>query len=78
MHAEGILPVTDLQLALLAYACENHTDMTYCVERTVACCWDADRLDLTRIGIAPDPDLLNTETARRIARGTGDFEAFAP
>lgn len=69
LHAEGILPVTDLQLGLLVYACENHTDVTYCVEPTVACCWDADRLDLTRIGIAPDPDLLNTETAQRIARG---------
>lgn len=27
------------------------------------------RLDLTRIGVAPDPDVLNTETARCIARG---------
>ncbi len=67
LHAEGMLPVTGLQLALLIYDCENHTDVTYSVEPTVACCWDADRLDLTRIGIAPDPDLLNTETARRIA-----------
>lgn len=78
LHAEGMLPVTDIQLALLVYACENHTDVTYCVEPTVACCCDADRLDLTRIGIAPDPDLLNTEAARCIARGIGDFEALAP
>ena len=61
----GFFDVTDEQLQLLVYACENHTDVTYCDHPTVACCWDADRLDLTRIGVPPDPDMLNTETARR-------------
>lgn len=31
---------------------------------TVAVCWDADRLDLARVGKVPDPDKLCTELAR--------------
>lgn len=60
----GFFDVTDEQLELLVYACEKHTEVTYCDHPTVACCWDADRLDLTRIGVDPDPTMLNTETAR--------------
>lgn len=67
LRGEGLFTITDEQFSLLAYACENHTDVTYCVDPTVACCWDADRLDLTRIDIDPDPDMLNTATARRFA-----------
>ena len=65
LRAEGLFEVTDDQLQVLVYACENHTDVTYSKHPSVACCWDADRLDLTRIGIALDPQMLNTETARR-------------
>ena len=31
---------------------------------TVGVCWDADRLDLPRVGIAPDVKLLSTKAAR--------------
>jgi uncharacterized protein len=31
---------------------------------TVRTCWDADRLDLGRVGIRPDPHYLCTEAAR--------------
>ncbi|TML82741.1 MAG: hypothetical protein E6G09_09645, partial [Actinobacteria bacterium] len=27
---------------------------------TIGCCWDADRLDLGRVGIEPDPELMST------------------
>lgn len=67
LRTDGLFDLTDEQLQLLVYACESHTDVTYSEHPTVACCWDADRLDLTRIGVAPDPDMLNTETARRDA-----------
>jgi len=30
----------------------------------VGICWDADRLNLWRVGIEPDPAYLTTETAR--------------
>ena len=68
LYSEGLIPISEEQLRLLVYACESHTDETYCDIPTVACCWDADRLDLTRIGVVPDPAMLNTETARRLAR----------
>jgi uncharacterized protein len=32
---------------------------------TVATCWDADRLDLGRVGVRPDAGRLCTEPARR-------------
>ncbi len=34
---------------------------------TLAVCLDADRLDLGRVGITPDPQLLSTATAKDIA-----------
>jgi uncharacterized protein len=36
------------------------------VARTVGCCWDADRLDLPRVGIAPDPALMSTSSWRDV------------
>ena len=68
LYYESLIPISGEQLRVLVYACENHTDETYCNIPTIACCWDADRLDLTRIGVVPDPAMLNTETARRLAR----------
>lgn len=34
-------------------------------QQTIAACWDADRLDLARLGIRPSPQLLGTAYARR-------------
>jgi uncharacterized protein len=76
LREEGLFAITDEQFRLLAYACENHTDETYCEEPTVACCWDADRLDLARIDVVPDPDMLNTATARRRAHELHDKESL--
>jgi uncharacterized protein len=67
LRGEGLFELSDGQFELLVYACENHTDVVYCDHPTVACCWDADRLDLTRIGVDPDPKRLNTATARQRA-----------
>jgi uncharacterized protein len=65
--AEGLLPIAADQLEILAFSCENHTDVLHTHDTTVGCCWDADRLDLTRIGIRPDSRFLNTPTAKQIA-----------
>lgn len=53
------------QFALLLIACEGHT--THATHRniTVQTCWDADRLDLGRVGITPDPERLCTKAAKR-------------
>jgi uncharacterized protein len=67
LFTEGLLGIDEEQLELLVYACANHLEETFCDNPTVACCWDADRLDLTRIGVLPDPDMLSTKAARSIA-----------
>jgi uncharacterized protein len=54
-------------LLLLIEACEGHTVERWHRDVTVATCWDADRLDLGRVGIQPDPNRLLTDAARRIA-----------
>jgi len=54
------LRLTDEQLATLMHACRHHTDGTIDGDVTVRTCWDADRLDLLRVGIRPSRTLLCT------------------
>jgi uncharacterized protein len=61
----GSLPLEPDQLDLLAEACDGHTDGRVSHDPTIGACWDADRLDLPRVGIQPDPGLLSTVAARR-------------
>lgn len=51
------------RLALLAAACAGHADGKTSTDLTIGTCWDADRLDLWRVGIRPDPVLLSTPQA---------------
>ena len=51
-------------LALLGEACIGHTRGTSAADGTIATCWDADRLDLARVGITPRAELLCTHAAR--------------
>jgi uncharacterized protein len=53
------------QFKQLHAACEGHTGGRTHPDVTVRTCWDADRLDLGRIGIRPSPRLLCTDVARR-------------
>ncbi len=48
----------------LTYACAHHTAGLTEAEVTVQACWDADRLDLGRVDITPDPRRLCTPAAR--------------
>jgi len=59
-----LLDLTDEQIELLAYACTYHTDGITAADVTVQTCWDADRLDLGRVGKRPRPELLCTPAAR--------------
>ena len=51
-------------LALLQAACRGHSDGHLQGEPTVLTCWDADRLDLGRVGIRPRAERLCTAAAR--------------
>ncbi|UCG52911.1 MAG: hypothetical protein JSW58_04965 [Candidatus Latescibacterota bacterium] len=58
------LSLRDDDFDMLIAACSHHTDGTTDADVTIQTCWDADRLDLWRIGIVPDPRLLCTSAAR--------------
>ncbi len=60
----SLLALPDEEFELLRYACEYHTDGLIKAHATVQTCWDADRLDLGRIGIRPDPRRLCTPAAQ--------------
>ncbi len=64
LHAEGVLALTAQQLEMLQYACFEHTNGLVSDDPTVGACWDADRLDLPRVGVTPNPALFSTERAR--------------
>jgi uncharacterized protein len=57
----------DEQFGRLHYACTWHTDSQHHDDPTIATCWDADRLDLGRVGIIPSPEYMSTEFGREIA-----------
>jgi uncharacterized protein len=57
--------LSDADFALLSIACTYHTDGRTDGDITVQTCWDADRLDLGRGGITPDPSHLCTPPARQ-------------
>ena len=52
---------------LLLAACRGQSDGLTVGDVTILTCWDADRLDLGRIGTRPDPALLCTDAAREPA-----------
>lgn len=63
-HTQGLLPVSDAELELLLIACRGHTVERTHADLTIATCWDADRLDLPRVGITVDPAYLCTDAAK--------------
>ena len=59
-----VLEIEPPRVELLVAACEGHSDGHLEGDITVLTCWDADRLDLGRVGIMPHPDRLCTDAAR--------------
>lgn len=66
LHGKGWFELDHAALSLLVAACEGHSDGHLQAEPTVMACWDADRLDLGRVGIRPDPRRLCTAPAREV------------
>jgi uncharacterized protein len=59
------LVLSDEEFDLLHDACGGHAEGDTEAEITIQTCWDADRLDLGRVRIYPEPSMLCTEAARR-------------
>ena len=63
-YEEKMLLCSEDELQLLIYACGGHTYGGISDDPTIGTCWDADRLDLPRVGITVDPNLLCTDAAK--------------
>ena len=71
----SVYQLPDDRFDLLHYACVWHTDGHHHDDPTIATCWDADRLDLGRVGIIPDPAFMSTAFGREIA-AYGSIQPF--
>ena len=60
----SVIRLSDGDLERLVYACTYHTNGLIEADITVQTCWDADRLDLGRVGIRPQARYLCTAAAR--------------
>jgi len=63
LRGQGV-DLSDTAFALLVTACAEHTSGFIEAPVTVQTCWDADRMDLSRVGITPDPVRLCTAAAK--------------
>ena len=61
---ETWIGLEDADFDRLTLALSAHSDGSLSDDVTVQTCWDADRLDLGRVGIVPNPKYLGTEAAR--------------
>jgi uncharacterized protein len=62
----SLVHLDNTRFDLLFEACRLHTDGHTDGDPTLQTCWDADRLDLGRVGITPTPHRLCTDAAREI------------
>ncbi len=60
-----VFDLSDADFRLLYDACAGHTDGGTSSDLTLQTCWDADRLDLGRVGIMPEPTRLCTAAAKQ-------------
>jgi len=62
----NLFDLSDAHFDLLYYACVWHTHGKLSENPTIGACWDADRLDLRRVGIMPSAELMSTELGRSL------------
>ena len=62
---DELIDLPDEQFRLLCRACDGHTHELSHPDMTIQTCWDADRLDLGRVGVTPHPSRLCTDAAKR-------------
>lgn len=67
MHGE-YFQLSDPEIEQLYFACQWHTDEKHHADATIGTCWDADRLDLGRVGMTPDEEYMSTLAGRKAAR----------
>ena len=65
---EKLLDITQEQFDKLYYACKMHTHERSNDDPTINTCYDADRLDLGRVGFPLNPDKMATAVGSKIAK----------
>ena len=63
LAAQGVLDLGPERVAVLAAACARHETGAVSADPTIGCCWDADRLELSRLHRPPKAKLLSTKAA---------------
>lgn len=63
-----LFEIDDARFEKLYHACKFHTHEPKNGDPTIDCCYDADRLDLGRVGIPLDPEKMATSFGSRIAK----------
>lgn len=61
-----LVHLEDARFELLFEACRLHTEGLVSDDATLQACWDADRLDLGRVGIVPERQRLGSDAAREL------------
>jgi uncharacterized protein len=70
-----LFDISDEHFNLLSYACSWHAHGHLSDDPTIGTCWDADRLDLGRVGVYPAAQYMSTAFGRDIAM-RGSIYAF--
>ena len=65
---EKLLDITQEQFEKLYHACKFHTKERSTGDATIDTCYDADRLDLGRVGFELNPHKMATAAGAKIAR----------
>src|SRR5689334_2687085 len=64
LRADGVFVVDDERMAKLVEACELHDTGVVSDDPTIGACYDADRVNLTRLGFTIDHALLSRPVTR--------------
>lgn len=70
-----LFDMEDASFDQLYFACQWHTDKDFSDDPTIGTCWDADRLDLGRVGVIPSQEFMSTPFAKQVAQA-GSFYPF--
>ena len=71
-RAAKLIPDNDTDFnKTLRHAILGHSNGKLSTNLAVAICWDADRLDLPRVGVVPNPELMSTKAGKYLAETYG-------
>ena len=60
------LEISPEELEILCRACRGHTRERHSADPIIGACWDADRLDLPRVGIRPKLRFFSTDAGQKL------------